>query len=291
MSKEGEKERQALLPSPSLAVEAGLVVGTLGVISYFLRVVDGEGFLAGLLVGYVTYAFGGRFLFLPMVVFHVIGGVSTKYKYDVKREKGVAEEKMGARGWGNVLANGAVAAAFAFASGVSGSPVNLVWLAGFLGAIGTAAADTVATEIGLLSRKPPRLITDLKTRVPPGTSGGVSVLGESAQIVSSVLTSAAVVIFIPSADFARWAFAVTMISSFVGSTLDSVIGATVQGIFRCEVCQRTTEKRVHCGRETVHIRGMPWIGNNVVNLLATAFGAAVAIALHLLGVFGFAFRV
>jgi len=291
LSKEGEEERQALLPSPWLAVEAGLVVGTLGVISYLSRVVDREGLLAGLLVGYVTYAFGGRFLFLPMVVFHVIAGVSTKYKYDVKREKGVAEEKMGARGWWNVLANGAVAAAFAFGSGVSGSSVNLVWLAGFLGAIGTAAADTVATEIGLLSRKPPRLITDLKTRVPPGTSGGVSVLGESAQIVSSVLTSAAVVIFIPSADFARWVFGVTVVSSFVGSTLDSVIGATVQGIFRCEVCQGTTEKRVHCGRKTVHVRGSPWIDNNVVNLLATAFGAAVAIALHLLGVFGFAFRV
>ncbi len=280
-----------MLPSPWLAVEAGLVVGTLGVTSYLSRMVDREGLIAGLLVGYLTYAFGGRFLFLPLLVFHVMAGVSTKYKYDVKREKGAAEEKMGARGWRNVLANGAVAAAFAFASGISGSSVNPVWLAGFLGAIGTASADSVATEIGLLSRKPPRLITDLKTKVPPGTSGGVSMLGESAQIVSSVLTTAAVVIFTPSATFATWAFAVTVVSSFVGSTLDSVIGATVQGMFRCEICQRTTEKRVHCSREAIHVRGKPWIDNNVVNLLATAFGAVVAIGLHLSGAFGLAFGV
>lgn len=277
-----------MLPSPGLAVEAGLVVGSFGAISYFSRMVDRGGLLAGLLVGYVIYAFGGRFLFLPLLSFHVIAGLSTKYKYELKRSRGVAEEKMGARGWRNVLANGVVAAVFAFAGGIAGSCVNAVCLAGFLGAIGTASADTVATEIGLLYKNPPRLITDLSRRVPTGTSGGVSILGEAAQVVSSVLITASVVVFMPSGVFAAWVFGLTVVASFAGSTLDSVIGATMEGIFRCTVCGRTTEKRVHCGERAIHVRGSPCVSNNVVNLFAIAFGALVAIALHLLGAFGLA---
>ena len=166
-----------MLPSPGLAVEAGLVVGAFGVISYMSGMVDRGGLLAGLLVGYATYSFGGRFLFLPLLTFHMIAGVSTKYKYEVKTRRGAAEEKMGARGWRNVLANGVVAAVLAVLGSVGHTSMDPVYLAGFLGAIGTAGGDTVATEIGLLYRNPPRLITDLKRRGPPGTSGGVSILG------------------------------------------------------------------------------------------------------------------
>lgn len=269
-----------------MALEAGLVVGTFGLISYTLRMVDRGGLLAGLAVGYVIYSFGGRFLFLPLLTFHMIAGASTKYKYEVKTRRGAAEEKMGARGWRNVLANGVVAAVLAFLGGMGGSSVDPVYLAGFLGAVGTAGGDTVATEIGLLYRNPPRLITDLKRRVPAGTSGGVSILGEAAQVVSSLLIGATVILFAPSGAFATWALGVTVVASFAGSTMDSVIGATMQGMFKCRVCQRTIEKRVHCGEAAVHVRGMPWLGNNVVNLFAIAFGALVAVGLHILRVFG-----
>lgn len=184
------------------------------------------------------------------------------------------------------MANGAVATVLAFVGGMGGSSMDPVYLAGFLGAVGTAGGDTVATEIGLLYRNPPRLITDLKRRVPPGTSGGVSILGEAAQVVSSLLIGATVIVFAPSGAFATWALGVTVVASFAGSTVDSVMGATVQGMFKCRVCQRTTEKRVHCGETAVHVRGMPWLDNNVVNLFAIAFGALVAVGLHVSGAFG-----
>jgi len=276
-----------LLPSPELAIEAALIVTGFAVISYVSRIVDRGGLLAGLLVGYVVYVFGGRFLFMPLLAFHLSAGVFTKYKYEEKRRKGVAEEKIGARGWRNVLANGGIAALFASAAGVGGSSVNSIFLAGFLGAIGTAAADTAATELGLLYKNPPRLITDLKTRVPAGTPGGVSMLGEAAQILTSVLVTVAVVVFMPFAAFAAWAFGITTVASFAGSTVDSLIGATGQTLFRCEVCGRTTEKRVHCGQRAVHIRGKPWLDNNIVNLFATGFGALVAVALHVSGALAF----
>jgi len=89
---------------------------------------------------------------------------------------------------------------------------------------------------------------------------------------------------VPSAAFAAWAFEITTVASFAGSTVDSLLGATVEGMFRCKVCERTTEKRIHCGQRTVHIRGRSWVDNNIVNLFATGFGALTAVALDVSGV-------
>ncbi len=56
--------------------------------------------------------------------------------------------------------------------------------AGFIGSIATATADTMASEVGVATT--PRLITNFK-KVPPGTDGGVSVLGTFAGIVGAGL--------------------------------------------------------------------------------------------------------
>ncbi len=62
-----------------------------------------------------------------------------------------------------MVANGSVASAFAVAYGLTYfTPFAL----GYLGAIGTSAADTLATEIGLLNPYAPRLITNLNRQVP-----------------------------------------------------------------------------------------------------------------------------
>ena len=68
-----------------------------------------------------------------------------------------------------------------------------------------------------------------------------------------------------------------LVSGLVGSLFDSYLGATVQAMYYCPVCKKETERRVHnCGTETLPLRGIAWINNDVVNFLATAFGAVVA---------------
>jgi uncharacterized membrane protein len=71
---------------------------------------------------------------------------------------------------------------------------------------------------------------------------------------------------------------VAVISGFAGCTFDSVLGAAVQGMFRCRVCGSVTENKKHCRSSTLHLRGSRVIDNNMVNLIATAVGALAAVA-------------
>jgi len=260
-------------------IKAAIVVGLFGAISYKIAIVDLTGLIAGFIVGFTVYASGGEFLFIPLLVFHLVSGIFTKYKYEYKRKKGVAEEKKGARGWRNVSANGVIPAIFAFTMAFDDGSFKLFYIAGFFGAVVTALADTLATEIGLLYKGEPRLITNLRKKVPAGTSGGISVLGEIAQLISAFFISIAATIFYPKIDFFINFLILTIISGFLGSSFDSFLGATIQAMYKCQYCGKETEKKVHCNKETLYLRGYKWLDNNVVNLFAIAFGSLIAIIL------------
>jgi uncharacterized protein (TIGR00297 family) len=64
-----------------------------------------------------------------------------------------------------------------------GITVHPMFIAMFLGSVATAAADTVAGEIGMTGGKP-YLITTWEP-VPAGTNGGVSLVGECAGFASA----------------------------------------------------------------------------------------------------------
>ena len=68
-----------------------------------------------------------------------------------------------------------------------------------------------------------------------------------------------------------------VLAGVVGSLVDSLLGATVQDVRWCDACSRETERRVHrCGRSARPLRGFSWLGNDTVNVVATAAGALLA---------------
>ena len=74
---------------------------------------------------------------------------------------------------------------------------------------------------------------------------------------------------------------VAMVGGIVGCTIDSVFGATIQGMWRCQVCGKQTEKKNHCGEKSTYLRGNQFFDNHMVNLVSCLMGAFVAIGLFL----------
>ncbi len=177
-----------------------------------------------------------------------------------------------ARSASQVLANGCWAALAAVAA-----PADAGW-ALFAGALSAAQSDTWATEVGSFSRSLPRMLTTGRV-VDRGTSGAVTLLGTCGGIAGGLIMGAL-----------AWQFTGlrtigigVAVGGCCGMLADSVLGATVQGMYFCSRCNRSTESRPHrCGTEPRLTHGMRWLNNDGVNLAATGVGAIVALAIWLL---------
>ncbi len=172
-----------------------------------------------------------------------------------------------------MLANGGVAA---FLAALLPLFPNAAWpWLGLAGALAAANGDTWATELGTLSRATPRLITTGRA-VPRGTSGGITLPGTLAALAGAGLIGLLAGLFLPGAGFFPILLAVSF-GGLGGSFVDSLLGATVQGIYRHPKDGRETEKRP--GPAAQPVRGWAAINNDVVNFLATLAGALLAILL------------
>ncbi|WP_227374668.1 DUF92 domain-containing protein [Haladaptatus halobius] len=224
-----------------------------GYLSWALDTASVTGMLTGVLLALLTIVLGGYPWFAVLISFFALGALSTKFRYEEKRQNGVAEANEGARGGGNVLGNAAVAlvAVLAFAASDRLPVDSAVFLFAFAGSIATAMSDTLSSEIGGVFDRP-RLITTLE-RVEPGTDGGVTWQGELAGVLgASVVALIAVTLF---GSVGLLGGVVIALAGVGGMTVDSVLGATVEG---------------------------EQIGNQSVNFLATLSGALLGAGLALL---------
>ncbi|MCA9958190.1 MAG: DUF92 domain-containing protein, partial [Anaerolineales bacterium] len=148
----------------------------------------------------------------------------------------------------------------------------------------TVTADTWATELGTLSKTPPRLITTGEV-VDVGTSGGVSWLGTAVSLTGGLLIGLAGGLLQHARGekmLGRIALA-GAIGGLVGSLTDSLLGATVQQIYYCDTCQKDTERKIHkCGTVTRPLRGWSWMNNDLVNLISSIAGGGIAVLIGLM---------
>jgi uncharacterized protein (TIGR00297 family) len=174
-----------------------------------------------------------------------------------------------------VGANGGVAAAAALVG--LRDPALGFWLA--TASLAAAAADTWATGTGALSPRPPRhLLTGCA--VPPGTSGGITLVGTLGGVAGALLVAAT-----GALAGGGWPLLGAAAAAGIGGMFtDSALGAGVQGRFRCPRCDAASEWTRHrCGARTIHVGGVRWLTNDGVNLLATLCGAALGGLVRVLG--------
>ena len=177
-----------------------------------------------------------------------------------------------------VVANGGIYATGVVLGTLLEAPA---WTIAGAGALAAAAADTWATELGTLWGGVPRSLLSGRA-MRPGESGGVTLVGLSGSVLASLLVAAAAVALTGPLAGPAWRPALTGFAAagLAGSVGDSLLGATVQSKRWCAACSSWTEREVHpCGRRTDPRRGVRWMTNDAVNLLATVVGALVALAL------------
>jgi uncharacterized protein (TIGR00297 family) len=260
-----------------------LLSGLVALTAYRLKFLSSNGSLSAFFLGSVVFGLGGlRWAIILLVFFLTSSGLSRlfrgrKEKIDQNYAKGSTRDA------GQVLANGGLAGLFVMLHFLFPSEA-WTWI-GFCAAFAAANADTWATEIGALASKQPRLITTMKV-VQAGTSGAVSILGTLAAFIGALLIGLTGALVDPFASVqpAQIALIVIIIGGVAGSLVDSLLGATLQAIYRCPQCQKDTEKTpLHgCGTETSLVRGIKWLNNDMVNFLCNLSGTASALLVLLL---------
>jgi len=193
-----------------------LLLIVVGYVTYRRKALDLLGSLFMVLMGLIILLSAGWKWLILILLFLVLSLIATRYKKSYKKDFGLYEGRRTAK---NVISNGLIAFIMAAFGGY-----YLPFVGGFIGAVATATADTMASEIGIFQQ--PRLISTLK-KVEPGTDGAVSVLGTAAGIVGAGVIGIASFILgiLPNPLLA---IQIAVISGTVGCFMDSIFGAVLE---------------------------------------------------------------
>ncbi|NEQ46470.1 MAG: TIGR00297 family protein [Leptolyngbya sp. SIOISBB] len=199
--------------------------------------------------------------YVVVMVYFLVGTAVTRIGMAEKEAAGIAEKRSGVRGpenvWGSALtatvcALGALLIGSGLVSGLSGEWVTLFGL-GYVASFATKLSDTTASEVGKAYGKRTFLITTLQP-VSAGTEGAVSLEGTLAGVVGSALIA---VVGWAVGLISLLGIVLCLIAAFIATNLESVIGATLQ-------------------------ERLPWLTNELVNIVNTTIGAISAISLALI---------
>lgn len=258
---------------PGLLFSSGIAL-----VAYRRQSLNKSGVSGAIACGTSIFGMGGWSWGLTLIYFFVSSSLLSHFRKQDKTSAASDKFSKGSqRDIAQVAANGGLATVFALIFGMARPPrARRLALAGFAGALATANGDTWATELGVLSTSAPHLITN-GNAVAPGTSGGITLLGTAASSIGACSLG----LFFWAWHGFRKSLAplplIALISGMAGSFFDSFLGATLQAMYYCPACKTETERRIHrCGTRTQPLRGIAWMNNDVVNLLATACGSAVA---------------
>ncbi|KAG0366403.1 integral membrane protein DUF92-domain-containing protein [Gamsiella multidivaricata] len=267
-----------------------------------------SGALAATFVGLGTFTNSPYVFGSVLLTFYLSSSRLTKFKSQIKKTLEEDHVEGGGRTAIQVFSNGAVGAALALTFQyiywtTESRPATLFmsdWRAStvlfaYIGHYACCNGDTWASELGILNKSWPTLITTLK-KVPPGTNGGVSPLGLGASFAGGLLIGVTAAIsvlaqlaleapvtwqsskgwtgldvLVSSLD-AKFFLALILAGSgagFFGSLLDSLLGATVQKSNYSTKKKVITYKAPEKDDEIKAISGLDILDNHQVNFFSS----------------------
>lgn len=235
---------QSLLWTVPIAASMNAVVAAAGYRAGTVRV---SGAACGAVLGTIILVCAGWQGWLLLLLTFGAAVITSRLGLRRKERLGIAEERGGRRGAGNAFANTGVST-FAAVMAVLTYAHDPALLA-FTAALVAGASDTVASEIGKAWGRRTFLVTTLR-RVPPGTSGAMSLEGTLAGVGSATLLALAAAALGLVMFSEVW---VVVAAATIAALVESALGATLE------------ERRV--------------VNNDVLNFINTSVAAFVAIKL------------
>lgn len=235
-----------------------------------LRLLTLPAALLAVLTGTGIYFAGGFPMFGALGAFFLSSSLIGLVGRDSKRP--VAEsvhQRHGARKLVQVLANGGLPLLFALLYRLTRTePFALAFTVN----LAAANADTWASELGMLSKTPPRSLLTGKP-VQRGVSGGFTLLGLLGSALGALVVTLAGLFHQPAFGMAlsqaAWA-GIVFLGGVAGSLIDSLLGDSVQAKYLHPHSGALTEQPIIGGVNTQLINGMRCINNDAVNFISAA---------------------
>ena len=139
-----------------------------------------------------------------------------------------------------------------------------------------AAGDTWASEVGILASSRPRLVTTLFMRaVPPGTNGGMSILGTTASALGGLFIGFSFYVMsllmgesAPASQFPM--VPLGLVCGLLGSIIDSLLGGTVQVTYYSHKKRKVVITLDTQDPSIEHVCGCDLLSNESVNAVSIA---------------------
>ncbi|MHB8931718.1 MAG: DUF92 domain-containing protein [Melioribacteraceae bacterium] len=240
-------------------------------LSYRLKFLDCSGAIAAFILAQLIFDLGGLKWSVPIITFFISSSILTKLNNRKNIEVRDYFEKSGARDYLQVIANGGIGGILVL---VNAFYQNELFYLIYIASLSSVCADTWATEFGTWRKTATYNALNLKPAAQ-GISGGISVTGLIGALGGSLCIALSAIGWV-EISYIRFVILV-LLTGFLGSYFDSILGAAVQVQYLCPVCNRVTERKIHCGKHTDYFRGFSWINNDVVNLFSGIMGAMLIV--------------
>ena len=266
----------------SFSLSIGLLFSMIiAYLAYKKKSLSLSGGIGAIILGTGIYATSGIYGSFIMIAFFISSSILSHFKREGKRDLEKRYDKTGKRDIYQVFANGGVGLIYSIIYFVTKESLFLVPLAI---AFAAANCDTWSTELGALNKGKPLSLRNFK-RVDKGTSGAISFIGTMSGLFGSIFIGlfSVILLYILGIDIKDLSyiniFIIISLGGFIGGLLDSLLGATLQGIYFSKFLGKETEKKVYNGEENKLIRGYEFFNNDVVNFLSILIASTIFLLL------------
>lgn len=253
---------------------------------------DISGCIAAIIVGFIAFATSYRFGFI-LILFYYTSSKLTKVKEDVKKRLESNYLQGGQRNYIQVFANSLLATIIAiiymyyigedkhmsFNNNNFSSYLSTLYVSHY----SCAAADTWASELGILSKESPRLLLFFR-KVPHGTNGGMSMLGTLASGAGGAfvgfiywICSYFIDTKVESPQYPM--IIVGLLCGVLGSLFDSILGATLQASYYSKDKKQIikTKEEINKDPSVIVVCGIDVLSNEAVNAISIFLTMLVSI--------------